>query len=272
MAHPFPSFLDACLTASLALLAGANPARSAALGLAMLALQATIGTVNDLHDAPLDRLAKPGKPIPAGLVGVGAARGAAFGASAAGLVLSALLGPATFAIGVAGLAVGLLYDLRLKGTLLSWLPFAIGVPLLPLYAWLGAAGCLPPALGLVAVLAVPAGASLALSNALADLEADRLAGLASLPVVGGGRTSWLVAVVLAAVVLAGVGLARPVSTAPLADVVLVAGGAAVVLGLGLARGPEPVRREWGWELEAVGFGLVALGWLASVAASGAIHC
>ena len=42
--------------------------------------------------------------------------------------------------GRAILGVGLLYDLRLRGTALSWFPFAVGIPLLPVYAWLGATG------------------------------------------------------------------------------------------------------------------------------------
>ena len=35
------------------------------------------------------------------------------------------------------------YDLVAKGTAWSWLPFAIGIPLLPAYGWLGAAGDVP---------------------------------------------------------------------------------------------------------------------------------
>ena len=38
------------------------------------------------------------------------------------------------------LAIGYGYDLVAKGTAWSWLPFAVGIPILPVYGWLGAAG------------------------------------------------------------------------------------------------------------------------------------
>ena len=51
----------------------------------MTALQASIGTLNDLVDAPRDAGRKPGKPIPAGTVSIGTARSVAVGAAAVGL-------------------------------------------------------------------------------------------------------------------------------------------------------------------------------------------
>ena len=45
-------------------MAGADPAVAARLGVSMTALQASIGALNDLVDAPSDRGRKPGKPIP----------------------------------------------------------------------------------------------------------------------------------------------------------------------------------------------------------------
>ena len=38
------------------------------------------------------------------------------------------------------LAIGYGYDLRFKGTAWSWLPFAVGIPLLPVFGWVGATG------------------------------------------------------------------------------------------------------------------------------------
>src|SRR5512134_4088591 len=140
------------------MVAGAPPIDAVRLGLSMTALQFGIGAVNDLVDAPADTGRKPGKPIPAGLVSTGEARTVALLAFAAGIGLVAPSGAA--AVGLAGIviAVGLAYDLRLKGTAWSWLPFAVGIPILPVYGWLGAAGTLPAAFAVLLPAAVAAGA------------------------------------------------------------------------------------------------------------------
>ena len=111
----------------------------------MTLLQFAIGTVNDLVDAPRDAGRKPGKPIPAGLVTVRGARVIAVGSAVAGLVLAVVGGPWLVALAAVVLAIGLAYDLWAKGTTLSWLPFALGIPLLPVYGWYGATGSLPGA-------------------------------------------------------------------------------------------------------------------------------
>ena len=49
--HPFPSAVDAAVTAALAAIAGAGPGRVALLAAAMLALQFSIGAWNDTLDA-----------------------------------------------------------------------------------------------------------------------------------------------------------------------------------------------------------------------------
>jgi hypothetical protein len=43
----------------------------------------------------------------------------------------------------------------------------------------------------------------------------------------------------------------------------------VVSGLGLARSDAAARRERGWELQAIGVGLIAAGWLWAVSGSAA---
>ena len=68
LTHPFPCALDGLVVAVVALLAGADPPTAARLGVAMTALQASIGALNDLVDAPRDAGHKPAKPIPTGLV------------------------------------------------------------------------------------------------------------------------------------------------------------------------------------------------------------
>ena len=86
-------------------------------------------------------------------------------AGPAGLVLAALAGPAAAAVALMGYGIGLAYDLRLKASPWSWLPYAAGIPLLPVYAWVGATGELPLAILVLAGLGVFGGGALAIANA-----------------------------------------------------------------------------------------------------------
>ncbi len=271
LVHPFPSALNAIVTAVLVLLAGGSPSVAARLGVAMLALQAAIGSTNDLADVALDTIGKPTKPIPAGIVPRPVARAVAIVGLGIGLSLSALSGPGVFLIGVLGTGSGLLYNFALKDTVWSWLPFGLGVPLLPIYAWLGGSGRLPAPFLILVPLAVLAGAALALGNSLADLERDRASGRMTAAVRLGRDRAWLIGAaallgiaVAAVATLAGLGAAE---AGPPLGVVAVS---VVVLGAGLALGRrgDPARREWAWELEAVGVGLLGAGWLAALASAG----
>jgi len=124
---------------AIALVAGGAPDVAIRIGLAMTLLQLGIGTVNDLVDAPFDAGRKAGKPIPAGLVSTAAGRAAAVALFGGGVLLAASVSIALAGLSVVVIGIGLAYDLRLKGTAWSWLPFAVGIPILPVYGWLGAA-------------------------------------------------------------------------------------------------------------------------------------
>jgi 4-hydroxybenzoate polyprenyltransferase len=229
----------------------------------MLGLQAAIGALNDVVDAPRDAGLKPGKPIPAGLVTPGAGLLVAAVAASAGVALSLPSGPATVLLALSILAIGGVYDLALKGTPLSWLPFAIGIPLLPVFGWLGATGDLPGAFVVLLPAAFLAGLALAVANALADLERDVAAGVSSIAIALGRVRAWRVHVAAHAVVLAlAVGslmaMERPglaISAATGLPALLVAGGA------WLALSPDARRRERGWELEAIGIAVLGSTWL-----------
>ncbi len=236
----------------------------------MACLQAAIGTANDILDAPADRDRKPGKPIPVGLVGVPAARAILLLGLLGGLAFSAVSGPAVLAIAFAGTTIGFVYDVRLKGTAWSWLPFALGIPLLPVYAWLGGGGGLAPPFLILVPLAVLAGAGLALANALADIERDRSAGTTTVATTLGRAATWRIAVLLQAVVL----------VVAFASLAIVGGDgramvgallAALIVGVGLALGlaDDAWRRTRGWELQGVGIGLLAAAWLFGAVVTGA---
>jgi 4-hydroxybenzoate polyprenyltransferase len=263
--HPFPSLLDAAVTGVLVLVAGGAPAAAFRLAGSMFALQAAIGTANDLADEPLDRHAKPAKPLPAGLVSRPAAHALLVVLITAGLVLAAASGPILLGLAVVGIGIGFLYDLRLKGTLWSWLPFALGIPLLPVFAWLGATGGLPAAFVLLLPVGVIAGAALALANLLADLERDERAGARTLATRLGRRRTWQLASGLLAVVLVAAGISLIALGGRGGGLALAAGAAAVVfVGMVVGRGADPRRRERAWELEATGIGLLAAGWVAAL--------
>lgn len=262
LVHPFPILLDGIATGTVALLAGGEPATAVRLGLAMFALQASIGALNDLVDAPFDAGRKPGKPIPAGLVSPAVARAVIVGAAGIGLGLTAPSGPGLVAVAGLILAIGYGYDLVAKGTAWSWVPFAIGIPLLPVFGWFGAVGALPAPFAVLLPSAVMAGAALAIANARADMDRDQAAGLASVALRLGSRGAWAVeASLLAIVVVVALGslwLASAPSFAFTASI-----WAALLLGAGvvLGRSLSAARRERAWELQAIGIALLGATWL-----------
>jgi 4-hydroxybenzoate polyprenyltransferase len=233
----------------------------------MVALQASIGSLNDLVDRSRDAGHKPGKPIPRGLATPSEARVMVLVGLAIGLALAAPSGWPTLVVAAAGTGAGYAYDLWLKGTPASWLPFSVGIPLLPVFAWLGATGAVPPGLGLLVPLAAAAGAALAIANALADLERDRDAGTPTIVSRLGARTAWTMHAALQALVVAVAAGSMVVLGTPPALVLV----AAVLTGLGAAllAGGTPGRRELGWELEAIGTGLLAVAWLAGIGTAAA---
>ena len=244
----------------------------------MLSMQASIGAVNDLADIEADTLGKPGKPIPAGLVTGAVARVWATGSLALCVLLALPSGAGTVALALACLALGYLYDLRLSRTALSWLPLALALPLLPAFAWLGAAGDVPPGLVTLVPIAMLAGGALLVANGVVDVERDALAGKATVAVRIGRRRAWLahavtmaIAVVLALILaptapeVAGQDLGGSVALRALRTAGVPLGALAIVAGAWLLGSARPGHRERGWELEAIGTAVLGLGWLAGTA-------
>lgn len=248
--------------ATVATAAGAEPVLALALGVSMGALQGSIGALNDIHDAPDDAGRKPGKPIPAGLVRVPLAWAVVGGGALVGVALGAAVDVRVGALAVVGLLIGYGYDLVAKGTAWSWLPFAVGIPLLPVYGWLGAAGALPTFFLALVPMAVLAGAALAIANARADLERDLAAGTASVATGLGLEGSWrLHAALWLLTLIVGLGwLAfRGVGLLQIAPV----GAAAGLIGTVVlwSRDRRAGGRERAWQFEAIGSALALLTWL-----------
>jgi 4-hydroxybenzoate polyprenyltransferase len=272
LVHPFPSVLDGVVVALIALVAGGGLAIALVLGTSMTALQFAIGAVNDLVDAPADAGHKPGKPIPGGLVTGREAGLVAAGCATIGMALALVGGPALLLLAAIILGIGLAYDLWAKGTTLSWLPLAVGIPLLPVYGWYGATGSLPGLFLVLIPAAANAGTALAIANAIVDMERDAAAGRRSIArALGSTRASGLVLGLHVVVALLATATAAyegaPVGwvVAVLAATALPLGGA--VVGLTAAGRESTGLRELAWEVQAIGTGLLAVAWLGALSAS-----
>ncbi len=278
LVHPFPSILDGLVVVAIAFVAGAGPSSAVILGIAMTALQFGIGAANDVVDADRDARDQPSKPIPAGAIGRDRALAVAIVAVATGLALSAAFGPVVLVVALIGTGVGLGYDVALKGTAWAWVAYAVGIPLLPVYAWVGATGSLPVAFLFFLPAAAVEGAALALANPLTDLEGDRRAGVATPAVRLGAGLAWrltatlqvaAVGIAVGSLVLLGGSSAEP--SAPverlLGTGLALSGSALIGVGVWLSHPGtswRPPRRQLAWEIQAIGAGTLAVGWILAV--------
>jgi 4-hydroxybenzoate polyprenyltransferase len=263
------------VVALVALVAGGTALVAIALGVSMTLLQFAIGTLNDLVDAPRDAGRRRGKPIPDGLVSERTARVVLATCATVGLALALLVEPPLVIVALLGLGIGVWYDLRAKGTSLSWLPIALGVPLLPVFGWYGATGTLPAAFAVLVPAAALAGAALAIANASADFERDAAAGVVSLAVSYGpvAATGFALALQVVVAVVAVVSCSLLGGSGMWLNAVI---GVSPVPALGALLGfvfsrRGPGFREFAFEVQAVGLGLLAVAWVnaLSVAPGGA---
>ncbi|MEA2676191.1 MAG: hypothetical protein QOJ81_332, partial [Chloroflexota bacterium] len=212
----------------------------------------------------IDRGAKPWKPVAAGIVCRRAATVIALVAGGGGLALAATAaGLPSLAMAAAMLACGLIYDAWLKPTAWAWLCFSVAFAILPVYAWHGVTGQLPPRPEFLLPLAALAGPLIQLSNGLADLERDAASGIRTLATRLGRRGSLLVMAALLLVVhgLAWLTLAG-LNATTLLPVALASGVALGGLALSAAR--RPAWREVGWMVQACAIALLGLAWLSAV--------
>jgi len=179
--HLQPTLAVVGLTTGLAALAGRGAAGCVAVAVAVLAGQLSTGWSNDWFDAGRDRaVGRTDKPIVSGAVTVGTVRLAACTALAAAVPLSLLSGWRAALVHLVAIASAWAYNLGLKATVVSPLPYALSFGLLPAFVTLG----LPdhpwprPAL-MVATGLLGVGAHFI--NTLADREDDARSGIAGLP-------------------------------------------------------------------------------------------
>ncbi len=209
--HPGPTLAVTVLAVGLAGFAGAPTQAALALGLAVLLGQLSIGWSNDAVDAAEDVAARrSAKPVVRGLIDAPTLSRAALAALAATVVASfVLLGWVAGGLHVVAVLAAWAYNLRLKDTALSPLPYAVAFGLVPLIvvAVAGAvAGAGTTGQGgtssavawgsLVALAAVGAflGAGAHLANTAPDVDSDRAVGRGGLAVRIGGPVARTLAV------------------------------------------------------------------------------
>lgn len=200
-----------------------------------------MGWCNDYIDRDRDAVAgRPDKPVARGDLSAGSVRWAAALALTAVPLLSLLSGWRAAIVHCVAVAWAWAYDLGLKSTAFSVVPYAIAFGLLPVFVVLGLPGApLPPWWAPLAGALLGAGAHFA--NALPDLDDDIATGVRGLPHRLGARVSqWLSILLLlsASVVLAlGPGLPTSLASAVLTVAALAAAVAIVVAGAVLGRRP-----------------------------------
>jgi 4-hydroxybenzoate polyprenyltransferase len=179
--HPLPAAAVTTLTTVLAAGAGVHGALLWLLAAALLSGQLCVGWVNDLLDRDRDRaVGRRDKPLAAGLLPPRTVARAAAATGAACVPLSLSLGTAPGLCHLIAVAAALAYDVGLKRTIWSWLPYAVAFGLLPVVVWL-----VSPADGLPPTWLIAAGSLLGIgahgANVLPDYERDRATGVLGLP-------------------------------------------------------------------------------------------
>lgn len=239
--HPGPTVVVTVIATLLGVGLGYPPGRLLLLALAILCGQLSIGWSNDWLDAARDRaVERSDKPAARGDVSIATVRVSAFVALTAAVLLTVPLGPGALVAHVVAIAGGWAYNLGLKSTVASFVPFAVSFGVLPAIATLGQE---QPALPQWWVFAAGAllGVAAHVTNVLPDLEDDARTGISGLPHRLGARLSGLLAFAALAVatVLITVGPGFPVR--PLLIVGLVIGLAASVTGVVLLLRRSPTR-------------------------------
>ncbi|MFE0824444.1 UbiA family prenyltransferase [Streptomyces sp. NPDC058847] len=240
--HPEPALAVTVFVTALAVAAGRGPAGSAAVAAAVLAGQLSVGWCNDAVDAQRDTVCgRRDKPAATGELPprtVGVAAVAALGLC---VPLSLLSGAAAGAAHLGGMvAAGWVYNLRLKRTVLSPLPYAVGFGSLPAFVTLGL-----PSPSWPAWWAVTAGALLGvgahLVNVLPDIEDDLATGVRGLPQRLGRAACRRLAplVILTAVGVLAAGPSGPVGAT--GWTLTAAAGTVAVLG---TASPSEARSRW----------------------------
>ncbi|MEV8096997.1 UbiA family prenyltransferase [Kitasatospora sp. NPDC085879] len=208
--HPAPAAAVTAFAAALAAAAGRTAGAVLLTGAAAAAGQLSIGWSNDRIDSARDAVAgRADKPLARGALAPRTVGTAAAAALAAAVPLSLACGTRAGAAHLTGVAAGWAYNVWLKRTVASWLPYAVAFGLLPAFA----TATVPPWWVTTAAALLGCGAHFA--NVLPDIAADRAAGVLGLPQRLGRRPAAAIAAATtaAATAVLVLGPGRPVHPA-----------------------------------------------------------
>lgn len=231
-AHIGPAVAVTAFAALLALAEGLPAFRAVIVTAAVLAGQLTIGWGNDLRDAARDRqVSRTDKPLATGELKASTVIGCLLAAAVACVALSFLVGWRSALVHLClAVAWGHLYNLWLKATPWSWLPYAVAFGALPAVVTLAGVPPQWPPMWLMLAAGL-LGVAAHFLNTLPDHEDDAATGVRGLPQRLGQRPSRVIASLL-----------------------LVVASVAAVLG----PPGEPVAWSWGALLLVAGLAVVAL--------------
>lgn len=179
--HPAPTVAVTGFAAILAALAGNRAGTIALVAAAVVTGQLSIGWSNDLIDAARDAASgRTDKPVASGTLDRRLLKLALVPAVLATIAISLTLGVRAGLLHLAAVACGWAYNLGLKRTWLSWLPYAVAFGALPGVATLARHPPAAPAPWIVAAGAL-LGTIANLTNVLPDLDADERTGVRGAP-------------------------------------------------------------------------------------------
>jgi len=154
----------------------------------VLATQFSISAMNEWADRDRDSRANRRRPVALGLISPQTALALALVFGLAALPGALSFGVTSLLLVIAGLGIGWVYDMVLKPTPLSFLPFAVAFPLL--LFWVGTIARRPGAsLLFLFVAGAPLAIAIHLADAIPDRDMDRDVGVYTLAVALGRPAS-----------------------------------------------------------------------------------
>jgi 4-hydroxybenzoate polyprenyltransferase len=190
--HPIPSFAVTSFTVLLAIGYDMPIDKLLVVGLGILFQQFSVGLSNDWLDYERDKtVGRKDKATVRFEVSAKLVRNASLVSAALALAIATSLGLETTLMMIAMLLIGWSYNLWLKENALSFLPYALGFGVLPIFVTLALEPSLfPPSWVILAAALLGVAAHFA--NALPDLIHDRETEVYALPHILGQRVSALV--------------------------------------------------------------------------------
>jgi 4-hydroxybenzoate polyprenyltransferase len=178
--HPEPTAAVTAVAAALAAAVGRGVGGTVAVAAAVLAGQLSVGWMNDYLDRDRDvRVRRADKPLAAGALTAATLRAAMLVAAVAVVPLSLLSGWQAGSLHLVAVLSAWSYNLRLKRSVLSVLPYGVSFGLLPAFVTAGLPG--HPVFGWLVAAGALLGTGAHFANVLPDIADDLATGVRGLP-------------------------------------------------------------------------------------------